>query len=161
MTRTYTYDLSGSRGNIVRAALATSICVGLVVVGNPHPWVSAALVGFAGAFTWFLIRCLLRLRETVELDADGVRVVGKNNVRVLWRNLADMRLDFFTTRRDRDSGWMTLEVKDIEGQAIRIDSELEGFEDIVTQATQAAVEMDVPLSVATRANIDAVAGHLR
>lgn len=161
MTRTYTYDLSGARGNIIRAVLAIGICIGLVVAGNPHPWVSAALLAFAGAFIWFLIRCLLRLRETVELDADGLRVIGKSNVRVLWQNLAGMRLDFFTTRRDRDSGWMTLELKDINGHAIRIDSDLDGFEDVITKATQAASKKDLPLSVSTRANIDAVGGHLR
>ena len=66
-----------------------------------------------------------------------------------------MKLGYYSTRRDRKSGWMQLELG--AGRArLSLDSRLDGFDRLVRFATAAAAERELELSEATAANLSAL-----
>ena len=92
----------------------------------------------------------------VELDDSGIRVRGPAFLRpraaIRWEDLRSLRLDYFSTRRDGEGGWMQLRLRDAQ-HTIRIDSELEGFVGLVRVAALQARRRDADLDHATRANL--------
>ena len=64
-----------------------------------------------------------------------------------------LKLSYFSTKRDRSDGWMQLAVRSAGGRAVKVDSSLEGFYDIVERAARAAETTGLQLSLATRANL--------
>jgi hypothetical protein len=66
-----------------------------------------------------------------------------------------LRLDYYSTRRDGEGGWMQLRLGDAR-RTIRIDSGLEGFAELVGEAARAAARRDLALDAATLANLEAL-----
>src|SRR5262249_11190964 len=66
-----------------------------------------------------------------------------------------LELSYFSTKRDRSGGWMQLTVGSAGGRAVKIDSSLDGFHDVVERAAEAANVTHLPLSRATRADLRA------
>jgi hypothetical protein len=66
-----------------------------------------------------------------------------------------MKLAYYSTRRDRKSGWMQLQLG--AGRArMSLDSRLDGFEQVARQAADIASERGLALSDATAANLQAL-----
>jgi hypothetical protein len=66
-----------------------------------------------------------------------------------------MKLAYYSTRRDRKSGWMQLELG--AGRTrLSVDSRLDGFERLVRHAVDVAGERNLELSEATAANLQAL-----
>jgi HEAT repeat protein len=66
-----------------------------------------------------------------------------------------MKLAYYSTRRDRKSGWMQLELG--AGRArLSLDSRLDGFDRLVRYAAIAAAERGLQPSEATAANLQAM-----
>src|SRR3546814_11189227 len=59
-------------------------------------------------FAFFGMSTLLRQLTAVTLDEDGVSTSGPRNARVRWQELERVDLRYFSTRRDREKGWMQL-----------------------------------------------------
>ncbi len=157
MRRSFRYGARAGLGNVVRGAMAALLCAVLLFATEPHQFVEWLLAAFAMIFTVFAVRALIKLKAQFELDAEAFCKVGDAANGVRWAELSEVRLDFYTTRRDRDSGWMTLQIRDEKGRAVKVDSDLEGFEEVVRFAEQAANDTGIELSMATRVNMDAVA----
>jgi hypothetical protein len=66
-----------------------------------------------------------------------------------------MKLAYYSTRRDRQKGWMHLTLKG-GGKALGVDSSIDGFETIAETALDAATRRNLVLSDVTRANLDAL-----
>ena len=64
-----------------------------------------------------------------------------------------MKLSYFSTKRDRSGGWMQLVVGSAGGRAVKVDSSLDGFYDIVERAARAAESRGLELSRTTRSNL--------
>ena len=66
-----------------------------------------------------------------------------------------MRLAYYSTSRDRKTGWMQLELG--AGRTrLSLDSRLDGFDAVVRHAVAAAADRDLQLSEATAANLQAL-----
>ena len=119
----------------------------------PVGWVLAAA---ALLFLVYFGRTVCRLLTHIELDEDGIRARGPAFLRlcaaIRWEDLRSLRLDYFSTRRDGEGGWMQLRLRDAQ-HTIRIDSELEGFVGLARAAAHEARRRGADLDHATCANL--------
>lgn len=118
-------------------------------------WVAAAFGGAALLFLLFALRTAQRNATRVEVDGDGIRtVVGPlENLfggRVEWTALRRVRLDYYSTRRDRKGGWMQMTLHG--PGTVRLESSLDGFDLIAERVAEAARMRGLPLSDATVQN---------
>ena len=116
---------------------------------EPVAWVLAAA---AALFLVYFGRTVCRQLTHIELDEAGIRAKGPLGAAIRWEDLRSLRLDYFSTRRDGEGGWMQLRLRDAQ-HTIRIDSELEGFVGLVRVAALEALRRGVDLDHATRANL--------
>jgi hypothetical protein len=151
----FSYPASAMIGDYLRAAaglLPTVLILSTVSVGAVA---GIVLGGFAAIFGAFGIRTALRHGTSVEVSDNGLQAVGLRPVTIDWADLDRMRLAFYSTRRDRKSGWMQLELG--AGRArLSLDSRLDGFDRLVRHAAAAAAARDLELSDATAANLQAL-----
>jgi hypothetical protein len=154
----FTYPASAMLGDYLRAAAGlgpTALILATVSVGDVAGFV---LGGFAAIFGAFAIRTALRHGTRLEVSEVGVRAIGLRRAEIDWAALDRMKLAFYSTRRDRKSGWMQLQLG--AGRArLSLDSRLEGFDRLVRHAALAAAARDLALSDATAANLEAL--HIR
>jgi len=111
--------------------------------------------GFAAIFGAFAIRTALRHGTRLEVTDTGVRALGLKRTEIDWAVLDRMKLAFYSTRRDRKSGWMQLQLGAGRSR-LSLDSRLDGFDRLVRLATAAAAARDLELSEATAANLSAL-----
>jgi len=124
----------------------------LVHPAGPIAWVLTA----AGAlFLVYFGRTVCRQLTHFELNETGIRARGPLGAAIRWEELRSLRLDYYSTRRDREGGWMQLRLRDTQ-RTIRIDSELEGFVELVRGAAREAQRHGAALDEATRANLGAL-----
>jgi hypothetical protein len=74
---------------------------------------------------------------------------------IAWSGLEEMALRYYSTRRKRKDGWMTLTLKSGKDK-IDIESTLPHFADIVARAAYAAKKVNLPLDQVTLDNMDAL-----
>jgi hypothetical protein len=154
-TTRFSYPASAMLGDYLRAAAGlgpTALILATVSVGAVA---GVVLGGFAAIFGAFAIRTALRHGTSIEVVDGGLRAVGLRPAQIAWAELDRMKLAFYSTRRDRKSGWMQLELG-AGRPRISLDSRIDGFDRLVRQAALVAAERDVELSEATIANLQAI-----
>ena len=103
--------------------------------------------------------------------AFGLRTVGRQRMRVsvsdreiaqrpgaaalCWQDLTSVRLAYYSTRRDRQRGWMQLTLR-ARNRALCIDSCIEGFGDIAQRAAVAADTNRLALNTVSLANFESL-----
>ena len=155
MTRSYRYPPRVLWLDYLIGAGGLALSLGLIAFAQPAApvaWVAAAV---AALFLVYFGRTVCRQLTHIELDEDGVRAAGPLGAAIRWADLRSLRLDYYSTRRDSEEGWMQLRLGD--GQrAIRIDSDLEGFAEVVDAAAREAALRDLALDSATLSNLQAL-----
>jgi hypothetical protein len=138
-------------------AIGLCLTFGLLALVHPAAPVAWVLAAVAALFLVYFGRTLCRQLTHIELDEDGIRVrgpaVGLLSAAIRWADLRSLRLNYFSTRRDGEGGWMQLRLRDAQ-QTIRIDSELEGFVDLVRVAALEARQRGIAVDEPTRANLE-------
>ncbi|HTQ34962.1 MAG TPA: hypothetical protein VMI30_12375 [Stellaceae bacterium] len=151
----FTYPVSAMTSDYLRSAaglVPTTLILCTVSVGV----VSAVVLGgFAAIFGAFAIRTGLRHFTILELDDNELRATGLLSATIAWDRLDRMKLAFYSTRRDRKSGWMQLHLG-AGGTRLSLDSRLDGFDRLVRHAAIAAGARGLDLSEATAANLHAL-----
>ena len=125
----YRYSLSSLRGDYVRAGLGM-LFTGLMLIGAisvPVMFfiISTIFILFAG----FGVQTWLRHLTMVCIETDGINIYGIRRRQISWENLKGTKLRFFSTKRDRDTGWMELTLLTSSGK-FKIDSSIDGFNGI-------------------------------
>lgn len=146
------YPRTALTGDYARAGLGLALTLGpaaMVAPGSGALWV---LLPLALLFAVFALRTLARQVAVVELAGDHVVLSTWRRVALPWREMRQLRVDYYSTRGDRAGGWMQLTAKGA-GVAIRIDSALEDFVAIARAAADAARDNGVEVSEATRVNL--------
>jgi hypothetical protein len=113
-------------------------------------WILGAGVAL---FVVYAFHTLIRHASTLHCSENGISVTGPSRRTVAWADLTDMRVRYFSTRRDGRNGWMQLIVKGPRA-SIRIESTLTGFKDIVAAAVKAADRNGILLSSTTLGNLE-------
>ena len=154
-TTRHVYPASAMIGDYLRAA-AGLVPTGLVFATTPVGSVPAVVLGsFAAIFAVFGLRTAFRHGTSLEMTATELRARGAWSGTIAWAELDRMRLAYYSTRRDRASGWMQLEVG-AGGRRVRLDSRIGGFDQVVRRAAAAAAARGLELNEATVANLESL-----
>lgn len=151
----HAYPASAMVGDYLRAA-AGLVPVGVLFATIPVGTVAAGVLGgFAAIFGAFGLRTALRHATSLEMTDTALTARGMWRTTIRWDELDRLRLAYYSTRRDRRSGWMQLDLG--AGSArVRLDSRIEGFDRVVRHAADVALARDIELNEATAANLQAL-----
>lgn len=147
------YPRQSLLADYVRAASGAVLCGLPLLALEVNRWLGLVLgAGFA-LFGVFLLRTAVRQHTRYILGPETLCADGPGGALVEWNRLDRLKLSYYSTKRDRTSGWMQLAVGSAGGRAITIDSSLDGFHDVVERAARAAQGRSLPLSATTRTNL--------
>ena len=139
------------------SALGLAVTLAPLVFARPAAAAGWALAAAAALFLVYFGRTVCRQLTHIELDENGIRVrgptVGPLSAAIRWEDLRSLRLDYYSTRRDNEGGWMQLRLRDAR-RTIRIDSELDDFVELVRVAVLEARRRDIDMDEPTRANLE-------
>lgn len=141
-------DLSA---DLLRAGLGVAACVTPMFFIAPGATATYVLAVPAVFFALFGLRTWLHTHTEIKLDETGISLTGLSTAKIDWVRLDTLKLSYFSTRRDREAGWMQLKLRG-GGQKISIHSTLEDFETVCRKAFHAAQSRDLELSDATARN---------
>ena len=135
----YRYPVAALRGDYIRAGIGSVIMGGMMIGAFGVPVMFFIIGSLFLLFFGFGLQTFARHMTMFELEPDGLKVYGLRRKKLLWDELTGARLRFFSVRRERSSGWMELKLTSSGSGKLRIDSALEGFNDIAA-AVASAVE---------------------
>ena len=156
------YPVAALRGDYARAGIGLVLSLGpalAVPLASPVDYLlvpAAALCLLFGARTW------QRQHSRVVVDPQGISIFRTRRVSLDWRSIRSVRLSYFSTRADRREGWMQLTLTGQDPQRgtglrkLRIDSSLDGFEQVARCAAAAARMNGLTVPAATRVNFGAL-----
>jgi hypothetical protein len=149
------YPGNAMYGDYLRAA--AGLVPTAAILATAHVDLAGGLIlgGVAALFLGFGIRTALRHGTRVELTEAAVRAMGPLAGSIAWSELDRMKLAYYSTRRDKGSGWLQLELR-AGRSALRFDSRIDGFAVLVERAAAAAQSRGLPLDSATAANLQAL-----
>lgn len=119
---------------------------------GPAAWFLGAL---AALFAFYGVRTVLRHRTCLRVSEAGITVDGVWRRRLPWEQLTRLTLGYYSTRRKRDSGWMQLTLK-AGRRTLRLESQIEGFEQIAGRAARAAAARGIAFDHTTAENLRAL-----
>lgn len=149
-----------------RSSLATAYFkagFGLLVSGGALFFLNLSeglLIVFGILFLMFMvfsIKVVLRSTTIVRLSQEGMHVTGTLRApRFLrWEDAEGLKISYFSTRRDRENGWMQLRFY-VRGRHITIDSSISQFDTIAEYAAAAVKEKNIAMDSFTRTNLEAL-----
>jgi hypothetical protein len=153
---TLRYPASTLYFDYLRVAFGLALTAGPLLLLDLARAVAALLATFGLLFAWFGVRTMLRHLSWLELSAEAVTLRGPIERRLPWSQLKRLKLAYYAPRRARQDGWLQLSLHGATGPAIRVDSTLSGFDQVLRRARQAARAKDLPLDPTTEANLAAV-----
>ena len=114
-------------------------------------------VATAAAFVLYAGQIRLRQLTVVRWDGDGIDVEGPLPRRLPWSELRDVRLAYYSTRRDGANGWMQLKIRGKSG-VLRLDSDAAGFDRLVIASLHHADRLGLDVTAVTRHNAAVLVG---
>lgn len=154
MTR-YRYPPKALAGDYLRAGGGLAITGGPALFMPTATPVTVILVSLAALFTIFGLRTARRQFTVIEMSDEAVTVVGAVRKEMAWRDIRQLRLDYYSTRRDSQGGWMQMKISGPGGH-IRIDSALQGFAQLAGEAAVRAAAHGIEMTETTRNNFQAL-----
>ena len=148
----HAYPFAALLKDDIKAAVGLVVLAIPLFVGGVPTVVFYVFLGAALLFLIYGVRTILRHMTVIEVSEGGIRDSGPFGATISWEDMRSVKLRYYSTRRDRERGWMDLRLKG-RGRTLRIESAIEGFESIVRRATDAAPLHGIELSAATRANL--------
>ena len=134
---------------------------GLIIGGGGWllaPGMLHVVVIFGGLtllFLLFTMRTVARQYTRIEMTDDAITSGGLGRLTLRWSDLDRVKLRYYSTRRNRSGGWMTLKLAS--GRtAISVDSNIDGFDAIAARAAQTLAENRVTADDVTLANLAAL-----
>jgi hypothetical protein len=149
------YPVSSLVYDYLRGILGLGISIMILqslTLETPIFWV---IVGLAVLFLVWLANTALRHASRIRFDEEGLRSMPWPKKNIAWSGLEEMALRYYSTRRKRKDGWMTLTLKSGK-EKIDIESTLPHFADIVARAAYAAKQANLQLDQITLDNMDAI-----
>jgi len=146
--------------DLLRSAAGLGICLALILFTAPASVIFYPVVGLAVLLFWLICHTLWRWRVSFEIDDRGVTRHGGLNlgfwlksqpVSLPWEQVNHVRLRYYSTRRDRDNGWMTVLLSG-DGKTLRADSNLQDFDLLARAAWRAARRNGAKIDPLTQMN---------
>ncbi|MDF2367716.1 hypothetical protein [Sneathiella sp.] len=139
MTQVFTYPRKSLLGSYIRAFFGIVGTLVPLLLLNPISVIVYLLVFLLCAFILYGLRAIFRQFTRFEVSGAGIIMSGPVERRIKWEELDGFNLNYYSTRRDREAGWMHLKLKG-GGVRLSIDSTIGGFEELVERAARAAAE---------------------
>jgi hypothetical protein len=152
MNTTQQYPLSSLYGDYIRAA------IGVLFFGMPlyfvkdSPILSTILTGILLVFIGFAAKIALRQLTIIETEEEGIIANGPLGRRIAWRDINKVALKFYSTRRDKNEGWMQLTLYSAT-EKMTLESSLDGFNDVADAVVQAGFRNNAEMDETTMENI--------
>ncbi|MSO65106.1 MAG: hypothetical protein EXQ85_04795 [Alphaproteobacteria bacterium] len=154
MTR-HAYPLRTLLADDARAVVGLLLTAGPLFLAGLAPVCEVVFAGLAVLFLVFAARSLVRHTRVIELSDTGVRVGGWFGRFLAWNDLTDLQLRYYSTRRDREAGWLLLRLSGRQ-RHIRIESSIAGFNAIARRTTHEALGRGVSVTAPTRSNLQSL-----
>jgi hypothetical protein len=156
----YRYPRRVILADCLRALLGLVCTVVPLVAAGGQPLATVIFGALAALFAVFAARTAIRQATRIVVSEHGIErlaisTFGLGRVTVPWERIADVKVRYFSTRRDRERGWMQLAVRGGTGR-IAVDSTIDGFDEIARRAALAARANGVELSATTLDNLAAL-----
>lgn len=150
----YRYPLTRLAGDYARSLIGLLLTV-IPAIQLPSGSSAAYALGALGAlFAGLALQTLVRTRTRVFVTEGYIQACPWGH-RLQWARLTCVELAYFSTRNDGRNGWMQLKLE-ADGRRLRLDSRLDGFEDIVALAARTARQRALTLSPTTASNLIAL-----
>jgi hypothetical protein len=149
------YPARALAADYLRASLGSGLTLGPLALAQPAAPVMWVLAAAAALFLVYFARTVCKQLTRIEVDETGIRTRGPLGAAIRWGDLRSLRLAYYSTRRDREEGWMQLKIRGAR-QTIRIDSDLERFAELVRAAAARAERAGLELDQVTRSNLSAL-----
>lgn len=154
MTR-HRYPVSALAGDYARAAAGLALATPPLILLQLAPVVAAIFALLAALFAVFAWRTLLRQVGAIEMNEAKICGTGLFPVCLGWDVLDEVKLGYYATRRDGNTGWMQLALR-AGRRRLLLDSRIEGFAAIAARAAAVARQRRLALSPATANNLAAL-----
>jgi hypothetical protein len=148
----HSYPIEALAPDLLRGAAGLVLTLVPLVLLPLHWAVAAILAAGALLFAAFTLRTAQRRLTTLVSGEEGIAGAGPLVPSVAWRDLADLKLSYYSTRRDRNRGWMQLTLRG-GGRRLAVESTITGFDGLVEQAAAAAAANGLVLSATTMNNL--------
>lgn len=112
----------------------------------------------AALFALYLGRTMTRHRYTLILEETGLREKLYGTTEISWSEVTELKIRYFSTRRDQSDGWVQVTVRKPGGK-IAFDSDLTGYNDVLAAIWEEIGERDVTMNETTLANLAALGYH--
>ncbi|MFQ5971917.1 MAG: hypothetical protein ACE5Q3_06255 [Alphaproteobacteria bacterium] len=152
------YPPGALTSDYARAGVGLFVCGGLLVsvaFGGTPTLIVIILAGFTVMFGYFGWRTLVRQSTTVTLSEEGLSTTGLRRINLAWKEVQNVKLSYFSTKRDKTDGWMQLSLKG-GGTRLLLDSHIDGFDTIAEHAFKAALTNGITLNPASLSNFSAL-----
>ena len=151
----YRYPVQALAAEYARSGIGAALFLSALAWLEPTGSVTWVLAAGAALFLVYFARTVCRQLTRVEVDETGIRASGPLGTAIRWAELRSLRLDYYSTRRDQEEGWMQLRLRGAR-RTIRVDSGLAGFAELVRAAAAHARELGLELDEPTRSNLSAL-----
>ena len=147
------YPLRALWASYARAAVGVGMMAVPLATAQLGAISTVVLTGLAAVFLGYGLRTALRHATRYGFDDRGVFAIGPISRAIEWGDVANVKLSYYTTKREGTSGWWQLDINGRDSK-IRIESTLDGFGAIAERAVRAARTRGVELSPTTIENLD-------
>lgn len=146
------YPIKTLYGDYIRSAIGLAVFgTPLAFVSNSPVW-STILGGFFVLFLIFGIRTLNHQMTVVETSATGIATTGPLGKTFKWSEIEKVELSYYSTRRDKQDGWMQLSLFGPPGK-MKLESSLEDFNAVAEMVIRAGFENSAEMGETTIENI--------
>jgi hypothetical protein len=152
MTSQYRYPPARLVGDYLRAGFGLGGAVLFWALLPPAPQIHAVFGALTLLFLLFTIRTVWRQAVRVEVSDDAIAMTPPRRGPLAWRDIVRIDLRYYSTRRNRKDGWVTLRLTGPGGRIV-IDSDLDGFEAVAKRAAGAVRDNRIEPDATTRANL--------
>lgn len=152
----YRYPATTLISDYLRVGAGLAVTVGPLLALDLAPPLAVLLAALALLFAWFGVRTGVRQLSGIELSHSEIAVSGPVRRRLPWQQLRRLQLAYYAPRRARQDGWLQLTLRGPARAPIRVDSTLDGFEEVLRRATSAAAANHLALDPTTEANLAAL-----
>ncbi len=146
------YPKGTFRGDCLRGVAGLAMILVLLSLAVPSIVASSLLLALAVVFMIYIFTAWRRSQYRYAVN-DEALTRHPDGRQIQWSELSDLRLAYYTTRRDYRQGW--LELKLLAGdKIIAVDSRLDGFNPLLQRAICAAQCNHLQLSPSTCMNLN-------
>lgn len=149
------YPLRALWAEYARSAIGVGVVAFPLFTTSLGTTVKVILTGLLAIFLGYGIRTALRHATRYGHDDRGIFTSGPISRAIEWNDVVNLKLSYYTTKRDGTSGWWQLDIKG-RRSTMRIDSTLDGFGAIAERAVREARTRGIELSPTTIDNLESL-----